>query len=69
MEEYPEKNDDKIDSVIFEVKSADSNNPLICSVCDQYFRNPCLLSCYHSFCTQCLGGPHPEEKVFCPSCG
>ncbi|XP_046143329.1 RING finger protein 207-like isoform X3 [Osmia bicornis bicornis] len=44
-------------------------NPLICGVCHDYFNEPCLLSCFHTFCARCIRGPHLEGKVSCPICG
>lgn len=65
MEEYSKKNVVVADST----NETKSKNPLICSICHEYFKNPCLLSCYHSFCSHCIGGPHPDGKVLCPLCG
>ncbi|XP_046617695.1 RING finger protein 207-like [Neodiprion virginianus] len=47
----------------------DADGPLVCGVCHNYYNEPCLLSCFHSFCAQCLRGPHPDGKVSCPICG
>ncbi|XP_060828039.1 RING finger protein 207-like isoform X3 [Bombus pascuorum] len=44
-------------------------NPLICGVCHDYYNEPCLLSCFHTFCARCICGPHLEGKVSCPICG
>lgn len=44
-------------------------NPLICGVCHDYYNEPCLLSCFHTFCARCIRGPHLEGKVSCPICG
>ncbi|KAJ8679580.1 hypothetical protein QAD02_015367 [Eretmocerus hayati] len=45
-------------------------NPLICGVCHDYYCEPCLLSCYHTFCARCLPrGPHIDAKLSCPICG
>ncbi|XP_015183062.1 PREDICTED: RING finger protein 207-like isoform X4 [Polistes dominula] len=44
-------------------------NPLICGVCHDYYNEPCLLSCFHTFCARCIRGPHLDGKVTCPSCG
>ncbi|XP_015438981.1 PREDICTED: RING finger protein 207-like [Dufourea novaeangliae] len=44
-------------------------NPLICDVCHDYYNEPCLLSCFHTFCARCIRGPHLDGKVSCPICG
>ena len=44
-------------------------NPLICSLCHDYYIDPCLLSCFHTFCAKCLRGPHIDGKLSCPICG
>ncbi|XP_014214264.1 RING finger protein 207-like [Copidosoma floridanum] len=44
-------------------------NPLLCGVCHDYYSDPCLLTCYHTFCARCLRGPHLDGKVSCPVCG
>ena len=46
-----------------------NRNPLLCFLCNQAFRNPCVLSCYHTFCAACLKGRAVEGKVACPLCG
>ncbi|XP_012254387.2 RING finger protein 207-like [Athalia rosae] len=46
-----------------------ADGPLVCGVCHNYYNEPCLLSCFHSFCAQCLRGPHPDSKLTCPICG
>uniref|UniRef100_A0A8D8YKE5 RING finger protein 207 n=2 Tax=Cacopsylla melanoneura TaxID=428564 RepID=A0A8D8YKE5_9HEMI len=49
--------------------SAGPKNPLLCHVCDDYYTEPCLLSCYHSFCARCLRGRTVDGKLSCPICG
>ncbi|XP_012277774.1 RING finger protein 207 isoform X2 [Orussus abietinus] len=49
--------------------AAGPRNPLICGVCQDYYSDPCLLSCFHTFCAQCLQGPHLDGKLACPICG
>ncbi|XP_024944302.1 RING finger protein 207 isoform X3 [Cephus cinctus] len=49
--------------------NAAPRNPLICGVCHDYYNEPCLLVCFHTFCAKCLRGPHPDGKVACPICG
>ena len=44
-------------------------NPLLCFLCHQTYREPCLLACYHSFCAPCLKGRSLEGKLSCPICG
>jgi len=44
-------------------------NPLLCFLCDDYYAEPCLLSCYHSFCSRCLRGRDVDGKLTCPLCG
>ncbi|CAL7933217.1 unnamed protein product [Xylocopa violacea] len=51
------------------VTGAGPRNPLICSACHDYYNEPCLLSCFHTFCARCIRGPHLEGKVTCPICG
>ncbi|CAK9798900.1 RING finger protein 207 [Anthophora plagiata] len=43
-------------------------NPLICGICHDYYNEPCLLSCFHTFCARCIRGPHLEGKLSCPMC-
>ncbi|KAK2579398.1 hypothetical protein KPH14_003260 [Odynerus spinipes] len=51
------------------VDSGGPRNPLICGVCHDYYNEPCLLSCFHTFCARCIRGPHLDGKVTCPICG
>lgn len=44
-------------------------NPLTCGVCQDYYRDPCLLSCFHTFCAKCIHGPYLDGKITCPVCG
>lgn len=46
-----------------------TRNPLLCFVCDNYYNDPCLLICYHTFCAKCLQGREAERKITCPLCG
>lgn len=46
-----------------------TRNPFICGVCHDYYNEPCLLSCFHTFCARCIRGPHLDGKVSCPICG
>ena len=50
-----------------EVKKATEN--LSCPVCFQVYKNPKYLSCYHSYCEECLEKLcTPESKIICPEC-
>ncbi|KAG8233609.1 hypothetical protein J437_LFUL001020 [Ladona fulva] len=44
-------------------------NPLLCYVCDDYYKEPCLLACFHTFCARCLHGHEIDGKITCPLCG
>ena len=46
-----------------------NRNPLLCLLCNQAFQNPCLLTCYHTFCAACLKGRAVDGKLACPICG
>ncbi len=46
-----------------------NRNPLLCLMCNQTFQNPCLLSCYHTFCAACLRNRAVDGKLACPLCG
>ncbi|XP_063985367.1 RING finger protein 207-like [Diachasmimorpha longicaudata] len=43
-------------------------NPLICGVCQDYYTEPCLLSCFHTFCSRCLRNTQIDGKITCPIC-
>uniref|UniRef100_A0A1B6L2Z0 RING finger protein 207 n=1 Tax=Graphocephala atropunctata TaxID=36148 RepID=A0A1B6L2Z0_9HEMI len=43
-------------------------NPLLCYVCNDYFAEPCLLACFHTFCARCLRGRLIDGKITCPLC-
>lgn len=43
-------------------------NPLLCPICHDYFIEPCILSCYHTFCARCLRGREQERRLICPFC-
>ena len=56
-----------------ELKTATEN--LTCPVCHQVFRNPKYLSCYHSYCEECLErmqnhsrSPTAASYIICPEC-
>ncbi|VDI37712.1 Hypothetical predicted protein [Mytilus galloprovincialis] len=44
-------------------------NPLMCYLCNEKYEEPCILGCYHSFCSRCLSGRDVEGKMTCPLCG
>nr|XP_022343133.1 RING finger protein 207-like [Crassostrea virginica]XP_022343134.1 RING finger protein 207-like [Crassostrea virginica] len=44
-------------------------NPLQCYLCNEKYNDPCILSCYHSYCSQCLRGRAADSKLSCPLCG
>ncbi|XP_065226442.1 RING finger protein 207-like isoform X2 [Planococcus citri] len=46
-----------------------TRKPLICCLCEDYYSNPCLLSCYHSFCSRCLENRWDNGVIHCPLCG
>ncbi|KAK9884272.1 hypothetical protein WA026_005224 [Henosepilachna vigintioctopunctata] len=43
-------------------------NPLLCTICRDYFVEPCILSCYHTFCGDCLRGREQDRRLICPFC-
>ena len=49
-----------------ELKIATQN--LTCPVCYQVFRNPKYLSCYHSYCEECLEKVQNQSQIVCPEC-
>lgn len=44
-------------------------NPLQCYLCNEKYNDPCILSCYHSYCSQCLRGRATDSRLSCPLCG
>ncbi|XP_068216699.1 RING finger protein 207-like [Palaemon carinicauda] len=46
-----------------------SRNPLLCWLCEELYEEPCLLACYHTFCTRCLRQILHDNKIVCPLCG
>ena len=46
-----------------------TRNPLQCPLCNEPYDEPCILSCFHSFCERCLRGRAVENKMVCPVCG
>ena len=46
-----------------------ANQALCCPMCNNAFQNPCLLSCYHTFCAGCIRGAiNKDGKLTCPIC-
>lgn len=45
-------------------------NQLICPLCSQYYSDPRMLPCLHSFCTKCIEQLKREGNIMkCPTCG
>lgn len=44
-------------------------NPLQCPLCNEPYEDPCILTCFHSFCERCLRGRAADSKMTCPVCG
>ncbi|CAL8336701.1 unnamed protein product [Lota lota] len=44
-------------------------HPLVCHLCHEQYKHPCLLDCYHIFCARCLCGRTNEGRLSCPLCG
>ncbi|XP_065907091.1 tripartite motif-containing protein 2-like [Dysidea avara] len=51
---------------VLEVKEVQKN--LTCPICYQLFKNPKYLSCYHSYCEECLEKMLVQSKIICPEC-
>ncbi|XP_070523807.1 RING finger protein 207 isoform X2 [Cardiocondyla obscurior] len=51
------------------VPGGNPRNPLTCGVCHDYYNEPCLLSCFHTFCARCIHGSHIDGTIKCPICG
>ncbi|XP_075849576.1 LOW QUALITY PROTEIN: RING finger protein 207 [Microcebus murinus] len=47
---------------------AASGHPLVCPLCHAQYERPCLLDCFHSFCTDCLRGRATDGRLTCPLC-
>ncbi|XP_047581898.1 RING finger protein 207 isoform X2 [Lutra lutra] len=47
---------------------AASGHPLVCPLCHAQFERPCLLDCFHDFCTGCLRGRATDGRLSCPLC-
>lgn len=48
---------------------AQPRNPLTCYLCNEYYSDPCLLQCFHTFCMKCLRGREVDGRISCPLCG
>ncbi|KAF7207514.1 transcript variant X1, partial [Nothobranchius furzeri] len=44
-------------------------HPLVCHLCHEQYKSPCLLDCYHIFCARCLRGRTNDCRLSCPLCG
>ncbi|XP_017264065.1 RING finger protein 207 [Kryptolebias marmoratus] len=44
-------------------------HPLVCHLCHEQYKSPCLLDCYHIFCARCLRGRTNDCCLSCPLCG
>lgn len=44
-------------------------HPLVCHMCQEQYKSPCLLDCYHIFCARCLRGRTNDSRLSCPLCG
>ena len=67
------KQNNKGDKTNHNDSSSTEANPLQCSLCSSRHKDPRLLTCFHSFCRQCLEN-HIQKKKFkltfpCPLCG
>ncbi|XP_031235482.1 RING finger protein 207 [Mastomys coucha] len=47
---------------------AASGHPLVCPLCHTQYERPCLLDCFHDFCTGCLRGRATDGRLSCPLC-
>uniref|UniRef100_A0A3B3V6R2 RING finger protein 207 n=1 Tax=Poecilia latipinna TaxID=48699 RepID=A0A3B3V6R2_9TELE len=52
---------------LFEVDCA-IVHPLVCHLCHEQYKSPCLLDCYHIFCARCLRGRTNDCRLSCPLC-
>ena len=54
------------------VKFQESAIPLVCELCSEYYTDPLMLLCLHSFCMKCLVKVREEqgreESLKCPTC-
>ncbi|XP_050523124.1 RING finger protein 207-like [Daktulosphaira vitifoliae] len=46
-----------------------SRNPLLCFLCEDYYNDPCILICFHTFCAKCIKVRIQDNKINCPLCG
>ncbi|XP_055980948.1 RING finger protein 207 [Sorex fumeus] len=47
---------------------AASGHPLVCPLCHSQYERPCLLDCFHGFCSSCLRGRTVDGRLTCPLC-
>ncbi|KAI6214594.1 hypothetical protein M3Y94_00286900 [Aphelenchoides besseyi] len=53
----------------FNMGSMDSSQIVKCSLCTDYYRDPRVLACFHSFCKECLEKQlENNERIVCPQC-
>ncbi|VVC40459.1 Hypothetical protein CINCED_3A004190 [Cinara cedri] len=57
------------DTTIGDGSAASSRNPLLCFLCEDYYNDPCILICFHTFCAKCLRSKNQNCKISCPLCG
>ena len=41
---------------------------MVCASCNQVYKNPKYLPCYHSYCEGCLEKMQEHSKIICPTC-
>ena len=50
------------------MSAAEVKEALTCAACDQLFKNPKYLPCYHSYCEGCLEKMQVQSNITCPEC-
>ena len=48
--------------------SVEDDEELTCPVCNQLYKNPKFLSCYHFYCEECLEKIWKQSGITCPEC-
>lgn len=46
-----------------------AKNPLVCQICSEYYTDPIMLPCLHSFCKKCVYNMMEQGDSKCPTCG
>lgn len=72
---------DRIENKAEPERNGPSANPrAVCNVCKRLYRDPRILPCLHTFCSECIGqletfsvggpprGERPSVTVLCPTC-